>query len=287
MCVDEHVTRIYNAFFPILSQFVDNLLSKARAVEVLKIFKGILVELKNLPFRIRKASISSVSNGAQFLEDQMLLAFDELLKALSLKSEMVTDGRIDISLAGDPVNTSLALPVVIDALDDIIYNLNKCDYFGKDSLSLPLLKLNRIHSGSVLASGEEPPLGIATSAFDGTQMTKWEEPDGAKGCWIIYKVQDNQMHELVAYELMSANDAPERDPMDWVVEGSDDGGSSWRVLDKQTSQMFENRFQRRTFKIQSVGHLSNAFRFRFLAVRDVQSTSRLQVGSIDLYASSR
>lgn len=23
------------------------------------------------------------------------------------------------------------------------------------------------------------------------------------------------MHELVAYELMSANDAPERDPMDW------------------------------------------------------------------------
>ena len=35
------------------------------------------------------------------------------------------------------------------------------------------------------------------------------------GCWIIYKVFENQMHELVAYELMSANDASERDPMDW------------------------------------------------------------------------
>lgn len=35
------------------------------------------------------------------------------------------------------------------------------------------------------------------------------------GCWIIYKVLDNKMEELVAYELMSANDAPERDPMDW------------------------------------------------------------------------
>lgn len=31
----------------------------------------------------------------------------------------------------------------------------------------------------------------------------------------MYKVSDNQMHELVAYELMSANDVPERDPMDW------------------------------------------------------------------------
>lgn len=35
------------------------------------------------------------------------------------------------------------------------------------------------------------------------------------GCWIIYKLADNQMHKLVAYELMSANDVPERDPMDW------------------------------------------------------------------------
>lgn len=25
------------------------------------------------------------------------------------------------------------------------------------------------------------------------------------------------MQDLVAYELMSANDAPERDPMDWYV----------------------------------------------------------------------
>lgn len=31
----------------------------------------------------------------------------------------------------------------------------------------------------------------------------------------MYKTFDNQRHELVAYELMSANDAPERDPKDW------------------------------------------------------------------------
>ncbi|CAK9136042.1 unnamed protein product [Ilex paraguariensis] len=73
----------------------------------------------------------------------------------------------------------------------------------------------------------------------------------------------------------------------WVVEGSDDGGSTWRVLDKQTSQMFTKRFQRKTFEIQSQGVLSNAFRLSFLAVRDKQATSRFQIGSIDLFARSQ
>lgn len=279
ICIDEHVTMIYNAFLPIISLFIDNSLSKSKSIEVLEIFKGFLVELKNSPFRMRRGSISSILD--------MLPAFDELLHALSLKTELARDGRIDICLAGDPVKTSLALPVVMDALSDMILNLNKCDTFNKDSLSLPLLKLNRIHSGSVLVSGEELPFGIVTSAFDGNRITKWEEPNGARGCWIIYKVQDNHRHELVAYELMSANDAPERDPMDWVVEGSGDGGSSWRVLDKQTSQLFDDRFQRRTFKVGTVGLQSNVFRFRFLAVRDVDATSRFQIGSIDLYAKTR
>lgn len=35
------------------------------------------------------------------------------------------------------------------------------------------------------------------------------------GCWLIYKVIDDQMCDLESYDLTSANDAPERDPMDW------------------------------------------------------------------------
>jgi len=39
----------------------------------------------------------------------------------------------------------------------------------------------------------------------------------AAGCWLLYKVLGDQMHDLEVYELMSANDAPERDPLDWYV----------------------------------------------------------------------
>ncbi|XP_027350294.1 peptide-N(4)-(N-acetyl-beta-glucosaminyl)asparagine amidase isoform X2 [Abrus precatorius] len=282
LCIDEHVTKIYNAFSPVLHQFVEEELTKSEAVEVLRITKGILLDLCNSPFKTRRASIDSVLNNLKF--QKLLPSFDDLLFALSLEKKVNTDGRVEICLAGNPVATSLALTVALDALDDMIYNLNKCENYGKDMFLLPLLKLNRIHSGSVIASAEELPFGIATSAFDGIRISKWEEPNGARGCWIVYRTLDKKMFELVAYELMSANDAPERDPMDWILEGSSDEGLNWQVLEKQTSQFFEDRFQRRTFTIDSASFPCNAFRFRFLAVRDTKSNSRLQIGSIDLYA---
>ncbi|XP_062084498.1 peptide-N(4)-(N-acetyl-beta-glucosaminyl)asparagine amidase [Humulus lupulus] len=283
LCIDEHVTRVYDAFLPLFSHFVKEELPKSVVLELLGFVGGFLKDLQKSPFRTRKASLDLASSQA--FVHQALPFFYELLNALSLK-KVDTGGNVDICLAGNPVKTSIALPVALDALDYTIHNLKNCENLNQASLTLPLLKLSRIHSGSVLASGEELPFGIATSAFDGIQTTKWEEPNGARGCWLIYKASANLKHKLVAYELMSANDAPERDPMDWVLEGSDDGGSSWNLLDKQTKQKFDERFQHRTYKIASPGPQLNAFRFRFLAVRDSNSNSRLQIGSIDLYSGS-
>nr|AFK46024.1 unknown [Lotus japonicus] len=285
LCVDEHVTKIYNAFHPFLYQFIGDELTRSEAVEVLEITKGIILDLSNSPFKKRRTSIDLVLNNSKF--QKLLPSFGDLLDALSLEKIVNADGKVEICLAGNPILTSLALPVVLDALDDLIYNLKKSEKYGKNMFLLPLLKLNRLHSGSVIASAEELPFGIVTSAFDGTRISKWEEPNGAKGCWVGYKTFNNNMFELAAYELMSANNAPERDPMDWILEGSNDKGISWQVLDKQTSQFFEDRFQRRTYTINSASFPSNVFRFRFLAVRDINFTSRLQIGSIDLYAKQR
>ncbi|KAL1190930.1 Peptide-N(4)-(N-acetyl-beta-glucosaminyl)asparagine amidase [Cardamine amara subsp. amara] len=283
-CVDDHVTSIYDSFLPIMTQIIDNALPVARAVEVLEMIKGVLVDLKNVSFKTRKARLTLNSDSSSSSVEQFLPALGSLLLALSLKIEKESDNKsVTICLDGKPTKTALALPVALDALKELVTDLNKCQNLNKDSLSFPFLKQNRICSGSVLASGEELPSGIATAAFDGIQESKWEEPNGAKGCWIVYKTLYNQMHQLIAYELMSANDAPERDPKDWVLEGSSDGGSTWSVLDKQTCQVFEERFQRKSYKITSPGFQANLFRFRFLAIRDVNSTSRLQLGSIDLY----
>ncbi|KAK1432379.1 hypothetical protein QVD17_09275 [Tagetes erecta] len=280
VCIDEHVSRIYNAFSPLVSHLAE-FSSKHKALEALHFIRTVLIDLKKSPFKTRRVVIDSN------LIRELLPSFNPMLDALSLESKVETNGKVEICLGDNiPVKASLALPVMFHALDDVIYHIKLCDNFNKSHLSWPLLKLNRICCGSVLASGEELPFGIATSAFDGTRMSKWEEPNGAKGCWLIYKAMNSQVYELCSYELMSANDAPERDPKDWVVEGSDDGGSSWRVLDEQTRQTFGSRFQRKAYKVKLQGFLANVFRFRFLAVRDGQKNSRFQIGSVDLYASS-
>src|SRR5262249_7657823 len=52
---------------------------------------------------------------------------------------------------------------------------------------------------------------------------------------------------VVDYALTSANDAAERDPRDWTLQGSNDG-QSWSTLDSQTGQMFSARFQTKEYR---------------------------------------
>ena len=47
--------------------------------------------------------------------------------------------------------------------------------------------------------------------------------------------------------MTSANDAPERDPKSWVVEGSNDG-QTWAPIDSQTNQSFTGRQQEKDYK---------------------------------------
>lgn len=52
---------------------------------------------------------------------------------------------------------------------------------------------------------------------------------------------------LRGYALTSANDYPSRDPRDWRLLGSNDGGQTWQTLDVRRNETFATRFQRRVF----------------------------------------
>ncbi|MQM22608.1 hypothetical protein Taro_055662 [Colocasia esculenta] len=277
-CFDDHVTRIYTAFSLLLLHLSEQGTSNSEAVQILEAVGRLLLDLKTSSFKQRKAFLDS--SGSPFFKE-IVPTISTVLDAMSLKGVILPDHRLSVSLSGDPIQTALALPVASDVVEEIIdkkfYSSNSAD----NSL-LCFSKFNRISSGTVLASGEELPFGIATSAFDGISKSKWEEPNGARGCWLLYKTVDGKMTDLEEYELMSANDAPERDPADWILEGSADGGCSWFTLDTQRSQQFDERFQRKTYKIKT-RISSNAFRFRFLRVRDSDKQSRFQIGGIDLF----
>ncbi|ONM23773.1 Peptide-N(4)-(N-acetyl-beta-glucosaminyl)asparagine amidase [Zea mays] len=275
-CVDGHVSNIYDALSAFLSHFFDKKIPKERIIEAFEALKTLMLTLKSSNFKSRSATLDQ---KAHHLFEEIFPSIERLLSAISLKAELGTAGYQSVTVSGNPVHSSLALPVALDAVNEILSNYKNNTFFTEGN-HFP--RGNRVCSGSVLASREQLPIGIATAAFDGIHSSKWEEPDGAKGCWLIYTMQDGKSCELESYDLMSANDAPERDPMDWVLEGSADGGSTWNILDARNSEMFESRFLRKTFTVDK-RYKANAFRFRFLRVRDSHSNPRFQIGSIDLY----
>jgi predicted alpha-1,2-mannosidase len=83
---------------------------------------------------------------------------------------------------------------------------------------------------------------------DGDSATKWlvDTPTS----WAQYTL--DKPAEAIKYSLTSANDAPERDPSAWTVQGSADG-TAWTTVDTQTGQTFTERFQTKTYTVANPG----------------------------------
>lgn len=62
--------------------------------------------------------------------------------------------------------------------------------------------------------------------------------------WIGYQAPFTAL--VTQYGITSANDASDRDPKSWTLQGSNDG-SSWTTLDTRTGQTFSARFQTLTY----------------------------------------
>jgi peptide-N4-(N-acetyl-beta-glucosaminyl)asparagine amidase len=174
-----------------------------------------------------------------------------LLQVLGLRRDVQETGQVLISLDGDPVVTALVMPV---ALQQLAYLSNELEKVISPNLNLKLLSQGRrrLSGGQTCPSNEQLPLEIASAAFDGVHPTKWGEPKGAMGGWIEYRLVcdwSTCAEMLVGYQITSAEHAPERDPWNWVVEGSNDGGQTWMCLDIGKDKMFEERLLKKTYEI--------------------------------------
>jgi hypothetical protein len=88
------------------------------------------------------------------------------------------------------------------------------------------------------------------------------------------------------YTLTSANDAPERDPADWALLGSNDGGVTWVTLDTQTNQLFTARYQTLGFPIASPAAF-NLYRLRIDSVADPAIAVAVQLAEIELLGTQK
>ncbi|GAA5038517.1 hypothetical protein GCM10011506_36400 [Marivirga lumbricoides] len=93
--------------------------------------------------------------------------------------------------------------------------------------------------------------------------------------WVQF--QANNDYSLSSYSITSANDAPQRDPLNWNLQGSNDG-VNWTALDVRSGVDFPSRQQKQTFQVAA----NSAFTyFRFNLTNN--SGSILQLAEIELF----
>ncbi len=99
----------------------------------------------------------------------------------------------------------------------------------------------------ITASAEYAAAGeVATNLVDGSLDTKWLA--AAPTARVDFTLA--QSATVMAYALTSANDEPDRDPVDWTLSGSDDG-QRWTRLDLRAGQVFTGRLQTQEYPIRN------------------------------------
>lgn len=83
------------------------------------------------------------------------------------------------------------------------------------------------------------------------------------------------------YALTSANDFPQRDPMDWRLLGSNDGGRTWVTLDVRTNEVFDARQERKLYKTSNQTAFG-IYRLEIDRVRDPDAVGSVQLAEIEL-----
>ncbi len=88
--------------------------------------------------------------------------------------------------------------------------------------------------------------------------------------WMEQSFDDAQI--VNRYTLTSGNDAPDRDPVNWELQASNDG-ENWEVLDSRSDQAFSDRNQTREF---TVDNETSYLQYR-LAISENNGSGLLQI----------
>ncbi|MDP6525026.1 MAG: DUF1080 domain-containing protein [Kiritimatiellia bacterium] len=147
--------------------------------------------------------------------------------------------------------------VGIDKLDAVFLNFDK-DSEGWAGVSMDggkqaaanLPKLVKMEKGTVKGSSRGAAGGEGPDkAFDGSAATKYCVK--SRTMWVHYQFAAGKK-KVETYSITTANDAPERDPRDWKLLGSNDD-DQWDVLDEKAGEKWSKRFERREFRIAKPG----------------------------------
>lgn len=133
---------------------------------------------------------------------------------------------------------------------------------------------------TIVAPDIQSPDGEQVSnLIDGAHETKFLafSPDAQ------FTFKASKPYVLKRYHLISANDAPPRDPKTWVLEGSNDG-ERWDLLDEQFDNSFSARAELKAFQLNNNEEAYQYYRFTMKnSGIDEWGQNLLQLAELELF----
>jgi hypothetical protein len=135
-----------------------------------------------------------------------------------------------------------------------------------------------IKDAIIPTSANSPPAEQAPNVLDQDSATKYLNFDKLNtGFTVTPKIGATI---ITGITLTSANDAPERDPASYVIEGSN-SGRIFAVIAKGTVPKFKDRFIRQTFSFAN-GTPYTIYRVTFPTVYDASTANSMQIADVAL-----
>jgi hypothetical protein len=120
-----------------------------------------------------------------------------------------------------------------------------------------------------------------TFAFDDLTSTKWLDNGGVPSVeapsWVQLDFVSPKIVNSIA--ITSANDGPERDPENFTVVGSNDGGATWEVVESWVGESFDKRFERKLFEMRN-GFAYTSYRINI--TKNKGDSNLMQIAEIEL-----
>jgi hypothetical protein len=161
--------------------------------------------------------------------------------------------------------------------DDGLMQLAEIELFGP-------LYADVIHPASeaaITARGAISDNEAAPMLFDGDAETKWLDDTGVPSAEAPSWVQVDFAAPVAVGTLAitSANDSPSRDPENFNLQGSNDGGATWVTLGSWLAESFDERFERQLFNLDNGLAFSS---YRFNVTKNKGDDSMMQIAGLEL-----
>ncbi|WP_448213667.1 discoidin domain-containing protein [Colwellia sp. MEBiC06753] len=157
--------------------------------------------------------------------------------------------RKEFRSANQLAYTSYRLNITKNSGNDGLVQIAEVEFIGPE---LPSLDHSVMAGASYSARFAISDAESAAQAFDRNVETKWLDhndwqgaPTEADPAWIQVDLPSAQVVNTLT--ITSANDAPARDPENFTLSASNDGGETWVVVGSWVGEAFDDRFERKTF----------------------------------------